>query len=681
MIPNNVAVVERSGNMGGEQVKMRISEAGVPYLMNLLTDLYSNPALACLREYSTNAWDSHIDAGNTSRPIEVTLPSNFSPYLTIRDFGVGMDADTIRAIYSQYGESTKREQKTTNGSMGIGAKAALGYTNQFTVAGIKNGVKTLVSVSRDSDGSGIMEIVYTGVTDEDNGVTIQIPAIRNSDFDRLASNFFRFWKKGTVLVNGEDPTTTVEMITPRIGVLPDGDEDLIVMGNVPYPVDYAHKWSLGDKASVAFVTMNGDDEVVFTPSREGLIYNSTTKKAIAGIKDEYEAHIKDYLTKTLNDPSLSYVEAFRKHKDMVKNYGASFMAKVAYSGPSLANFTLSKDVAKNGSVVKESFRVIKWYTNRNRNAVDSGSVYFETVADDNNSVIVNYPGDSVPSTAKARLKAYFAAKGNPLTGRGYWNSPTVILVRDDRLPNADCTGGIKTYDWKEILKETRAARTSTAGSYKSDGTFEAMIDGTMDYSYEVSEYDDVVYWSSSANWDWYGPSYGEKAEASKAFPDVVFIEAGANRHNRLARIAGTAKRWDTFWNEAAKKFAAIDFDKLTADDFQTYAYHEAYDRYNKEYSFGLSTYCDVSTYLSGYKKVLDTIDDKEYTEVLEHMFKPVPDVGRAMGDPRWKSAVPKVKVIRFVKDRYPLINRSNVENVKECIEYMNYKHAQRMESN
>ena len=153
---------------------MEIDPTATAHLMSLLTDLYSDPELACLREYSTNAWDSHIDANNEHTAIVVQTPNVLSPYLTIQDFGVGMDGDTIRRIYSQYGRSTKREQTTTNGSMGIGAKAALGYTNQFTVSGVKDGVKTLVSVSRAGDGTGVMEIVYTGPTDEPNGVTVQI---------------------------------------------------------------------------------------------------------------------------------------------------------------------------------------------------------------------------------------------------------------------------------------------------------------------------------------------------------------------------------------------------------------------------------------------------------------------------------------------------------------------------
>ena len=73
-------------NATGQATRMSIDESATAHLMDVLTKLYSDPELAVLREYSTNAWDSHIAAG-VKRPIEVTLPTRFNPILTIRDYG------------------------------------------------------------------------------------------------------------------------------------------------------------------------------------------------------------------------------------------------------------------------------------------------------------------------------------------------------------------------------------------------------------------------------------------------------------------------------------------------------------------------------------------------------------------------------------------------------------------
>jgi hypothetical protein len=81
------------GNLEGEDIKMGVAD--MAHILNVVTDLYSDRELACIREYSTNALDAHIEAGITS-PIEVTTPSALSPFLTIRDYGVGLDLEDIR---------------------------------------------------------------------------------------------------------------------------------------------------------------------------------------------------------------------------------------------------------------------------------------------------------------------------------------------------------------------------------------------------------------------------------------------------------------------------------------------------------------------------------------------------------------------------------------------------------
>jgi hypothetical protein len=60
-------IIDKTGHIGGNSIAMSIDPGSVMHIMSVLTDLYSDPEAACIREYSTNALDSHIDAG-ISRP-------------------------------------------------------------------------------------------------------------------------------------------------------------------------------------------------------------------------------------------------------------------------------------------------------------------------------------------------------------------------------------------------------------------------------------------------------------------------------------------------------------------------------------------------------------------------------------------------------------------------------------
>src|SRR4051794_3841103 len=116
--------IQIESTVTGDRVPMTLDETALVHIMSVLTNLYSDPEYAIIREYATNAWDAHIEAG-ILRPIEVVTPTDLSPYLSIQDWGVGLDKDGIERIYSKYGASTKRESNDFNGQLGMGCKSAL----------------------------------------------------------------------------------------------------------------------------------------------------------------------------------------------------------------------------------------------------------------------------------------------------------------------------------------------------------------------------------------------------------------------------------------------------------------------------------------------------------------------------------------------------------------------------
>lgn len=287
MIANTTNGRQVTSTMTGDEIAMTIDAEDFGKIIGIVTDLYSDRPMAVLREYSTNAHDAHLMAGVT-RPIEVTLPDRWSPFLKIKDYGVGLNHDEIREVYAKYGKSTKSASNDFNGMLGLGCKSGLTYADMFTVTSVKDGVRIQVSVSR-STGAPSMTVVDTAQTDEPNGVEVTIPANQHDGFERKARHLFQFWPEGSVLVNGKAPERFVDgdhrKLSDDIYVTDKVDQDYVVMGNVPYPTEIAH--GLGWRTHmVAFVPIGSVD---FAPSREALMDTPVTKATLARIVDDFKA--------------------------------------------------------------------------------------------------------------------------------------------------------------------------------------------------------------------------------------------------------------------------------------------------------------------------------------------------------------------------------------------------------
>lgn len=330
--------IERTGDLGGVQHNMTFDENSIAHIMSLLTDLYSDPLLAVIREYSTNAYDAHIEAG-TNKPIEITLPTGLSPQFVVKDYGIGMSADDIRDIYSKYGKSTKRDTNDQVGMLGLGCKSALTYTAQFMLTGVKDGIKTYVSISRNNDGTGVMEVISSKPTNEPNGVTIAIPiqARHFVDVEEKSRQFFRFWQPNTVLVNGKDPSDFGEMKVGDYCYLVGGLKcDYVVMGNVSYPLKsmvYAHGYSR-QFGVVAFVEIG---DVHFTPSREDLHYTAKTNETIFRIGQ----HFRQNLEKAVEDDIANcdtHAEAIKKFVSWTQLLPGNRNMTLKYMGQEIPSF-------------------------------------------------------------------------------------------------------------------------------------------------------------------------------------------------------------------------------------------------------------------------------------------------------------------------------------------------------
>ena len=316
-----------NSTLAGERIRATIDADSIPHIMSVLTDLYEDPEMAIIREYSTNALDAHVEAG-TQRPIEITLPSALSPFLRIKDYGVGLVADDIRDIYSKYGTSTKRNSNDVVGMLGLGCKSALTYTDQFTVTSVKDETLTTVSVSRDEDGGASFTIVNQERTAEPNGTEVIIPAKRDNAMVKKATEFFQYWKPGTVLVNGEAPTPiegikiTDDLLLIQARGYYGNSSDVVVMGNVPYAANIKPQ-NLGYNSKVvAWVPIGA---VAFTPSREALQDTRQNREALEALRREVNLKLQAALQARIEEAPTA-PEAVKVYLE-VKTHGFKGDAK------------------------------------------------------------------------------------------------------------------------------------------------------------------------------------------------------------------------------------------------------------------------------------------------------------------------------------------------------------------
>lgn len=419
--------------MQGQKIDMTFDVNSLTHIMSVLTDLYSDPELAIIREYSTNAYDSHLAVGQ-KKPIEVSVPTALSPFFIVEDFGVGMSVADIENIYSKYGASTKRGTDSQTGMLGLGCKSALTYTGQFTLRCRKDGKQALVSISY-ADSGGRMEIIDVRDTDLPNGVKVQIPAKPTKTFTEKIDRFFRFWDPSIVTVTNQEinwleARTAVDKVDFKIKIDDNLDKSYVVMGNVAYPL--AQPLMQGINAAV-FVRMG---LVNFTPSREALHYTQLTKRTL----ESAEAALKHQL-KTFAEQEIAGAENHTKAIWLASEWNR----KLGYN-----NFKF-KYKHKEIPLRLDCFRWV-YRPGRNRYNLDSVSSWYTQSIDKKACVVGGFDGAEVSSSQRARIRRYLSLEN--------LDHSQVYFIVDSRT-DAVWLEGLPVYDWQEIKKRTKVSRSTT----------------------------------------------------------------------------------------------------------------------------------------------------------------------------------------------------------------------------
>jgi hypothetical protein len=285
--------------------KMTVDPRGFGKIMSMLSNQYSDRALAVVREYFCNGDDSRMAAGS-DRPTEVLLPTDLNPEIIIRDYGTGLTVDELTTIYSTYTTSTKDDENTSTGGFGIGSKVGFTLGQQFTVTGFKDGRKAVVLFFLSERGEAEWDVRYEGDTDEPNGVLVSVGVPDVAAMRRAAERFFLTVPKGRALVDGQPPKHLSDVhefvrFNDEVIRVKDGNGEIrLQMGPVTYRVSKSILQAVynrldgldSQRVAKSLVEWDQTDSVLMevpvgsvevAPSREDLIDTDDTVNQIAAI--------------------------------------------------------------------------------------------------------------------------------------------------------------------------------------------------------------------------------------------------------------------------------------------------------------------------------------------------------------------------------------------------------------
>jgi len=299
---------------GGEDDTTNYTIQGSAKMFQILSSgVYSDKILAVVREISCNAYDSHIQANNVKTPIDVHMPTSWENWFAVRDYGVGMSEETIKKVYTSYGNSTKTDSNEMTGALGIGSKSPFAYTKSFTITSIFDGIKSVYSAYIGDDYKPKLLKMTSVETTENNGVEIKVPveATDRYKFVEAGSKVYRWFDtkpKLNVTIDIHDPLAGLRVLSDKDGMKITYSVNSCAhwakQGTVAYPVNVANfRHLLSDNV---FSAMTYTSTVVefdmgqldITASREALSYDIVTQQNLA---DKYEKRYNELIAEILTN--------------------------------------------------------------------------------------------------------------------------------------------------------------------------------------------------------------------------------------------------------------------------------------------------------------------------------------------------------------------------------------------
>lgn len=170
----NIDAREVSVHNVGQTASFSIKATGKAFKV-LIDSLYSDKIRAVIREIWSNAFDAHVAAGCADKPFDCQLPNQFDPVFRVRDYGTGMDHDTVMFLYTRVFESSKEDTNEQVGKLGLGSKSPFAYTDTFTVTAFSGVEKRIYSAFIGQSYVPQIALMATVPSHEERGIEIQFP--------------------------------------------------------------------------------------------------------------------------------------------------------------------------------------------------------------------------------------------------------------------------------------------------------------------------------------------------------------------------------------------------------------------------------------------------------------------------------------------------------------------------
>lgn len=340
-----------------------IKQDNLAHIFGILRNqLYSNKQLAVIREYCTNAFDAHVDAGIPNEPIIVTVPTHISPTLIIRDKGNGLSTEQVYQIFASYGESTKRNTDSQVGMLGLGSKSAFCYVDSFTVTSYNNGVKSVYNAYIDTTQIGKISLNHTEPTDETGlEIKVHVNTYDISSFNTAIVDFLKFFNPKPIILNNDAIKRQISDfdLTPVLSgdnwkVTRRGDWNnsriYVTMGNVNYPVSISSLPDLqlrefleGFNSYYIYVTVP-IGTVKPSASRESLDMNTRTTNSVMDAFVKVKSEIQAEFAKKI-ESSKSMWEAYQTYQKLNNSLGFKGL-KATFQGNTITQGVIIPRIGK-----------------------------------------------------------------------------------------------------------------------------------------------------------------------------------------------------------------------------------------------------------------------------------------------------------------------------------------------
>ena len=293
------------------------------FMMMIAHGIYSNKALALIRELLCNARDGHMKAGWPDKPIIVTLTDNL---LVIRDHGTGIPNAIFARTYMTFGQSTKRKDKLATGGFGVGTKVPWAVCDTFSARNWIDKTMTAYSIVKSDPmlgGKPSCTPVMTIPSVEPSGVEVSVPFPEKMHSE--ISVYLRHFADELgipLIINGTPHTSwkleeiaelyekgfTYSASHPKTVI--QSSPFYVRQGDVIYPIEqqeeFNESWAilknLSESSIDCFMFLAEPDSIIPTLSRESLQYTDRTilsiKKLMNKVIDELASNLDAYAKRT-----------------------------------------------------------------------------------------------------------------------------------------------------------------------------------------------------------------------------------------------------------------------------------------------------------------------------------------------------------------------------------------------